>query len=235
MSIANALYQLQSLDLEISARQARLAEIEAAYGDDRVLRRAQRQVKEVQAALAPQQVQVTNLDLEIKGLDSKTEGAENRLYSGAVTNPKELQDMQEEVASLKRRRAVLEDQMLEVMIAVEEQSAALESAETRLKKLRSRWEADQKALAAEKQALEAELSTLTAERATAWSALDADTQAAYQTLWRRMNGRPVATLNADGVCERCGVAQTTAVVQQVRRGDRKLAYCAGCGRILVAQ
>ncbi len=233
MGKANALYDLQSLDQEIGAKQTRLNEVNAALGNDSPIQKALTHLSQIEAELTPWQTRLTNLDLEIKTLETKTRNAENRLYSGAVNNPKELQDMQEEVASLKRRHAALEDQLLEVMIAVEERTEARKKAETHLKKVKERWAADQEALKSERHALEAELETFTARRAAAWDALDAESRSAYQSLWARMHGQPVAVLKTDGSCSRCGVTQTTAAVQQVRRGDG-LVNCAGCGRILVA-
>jgi predicted nucleic acid-binding Zn-ribbon protein len=63
--------------------------------------------------------------------------------------------------------------------------------------------------------------------------LDAESQSAYQALWKRTHGQPVAVMTSTGSCARCGVTQTTAAAQQVLRGDG-LVTCGGCGRILVA-
>ncbi|MCZ7542808.1 MAG: hypothetical protein M5R40_04390 [Anaerolineae bacterium] len=134
MGKANALYELQSLDLEIGAKKARLSDVNGALGDERPVQKAQAQLAKIEADLRPLQTRHTDLELEIKTLETKARTAEDRLYSGAVTNPKELQDMQSEVASLKRRRAALEDQLLEVMIQVEEQTAARKKAAARLEK-----------------------------------------------------------------------------------------------------
>ncbi len=50
----------------------------------------------------------------------KIEQTEATLYGGKVRNPKELQDLQNEAAALKRYLAVLEDRQLEQMIALED-------------------------------------------------------------------------------------------------------------------
>lgn len=234
MSKAGPLYDLQSLDHQISARRARLREIDAALGDDLPIRKAEQRLAKAKADLTPWQTRVTDLDLEVKGLDDKAGAAEKRLYSGAVTNPKQLQDMQEEVASLKRRRAALEEGLLEAMIQVEAHTEAQQEAQSRLEKIKKRWASEQAALKAEKRTLEAELESLAARRAATWNALDPDSQAAYQALWDRTQGQPVATLDKEGNCSRCGVTQNTAVAQRARRGDT-LEHCEGCGRILAVR
>ena len=50
----------------------------------------------------------------------KIEQTENSLYGGAVSNPKELQDLQMEAESLKRHLQTLEDRLLEVLLEQEE-------------------------------------------------------------------------------------------------------------------
>ena len=231
MGRANALYRLQSLDLEIEAKRARLAEVNSALGADQAVQEAQGKLARAGAELTPWETRVTNLELEIKSLNAKAQRTDKRLYGGRVTNPKELQDMQDELASLKRRHAKLEDQLLEAMIEVEERKAARAQAQANLEQVKARWAVAQGDLGREKRELEAMLKELTARRATAWAALDPEGQTIYNALRPKMRGQPVAVLK-DGVCSRCGMAQTTAVVQQVRHGDG-LAKCSGCGRILV--
>jgi predicted nucleic acid-binding Zn-ribbon protein len=231
MSRASALYRLQSLDLGTEAKRARLAEVNTALGADQAVKEAQATVDRARAELTPWETRVTDLELEIKSLNSKAQSTDKRLYSGRVTSPKELQDMQDELASLKRRHARLEDQLLEAMIEVEERRADRERAEANREQVKASWAAEQGDLGHEKRELEAALKELAACRATAWAALDADSQSVYNTLRPKMRGQPVALLK-DGSCSRCGMAQTTAVVQQVRRGDG-LTRCSACGRILV--
>ena len=61
---------------------------------------------------------------EIDTVDRKRISGEKRLYSGTVTNTKELQDLQDEGVALKRRIVALEDRQLEAMIAQEDAETA---------------------------------------------------------------------------------------------------------------
>jgi predicted nucleic acid-binding Zn-ribbon protein len=233
MSQSSALYHLQSLDLQIAETRAYLGEVNAALGSDEVVRKAQARLDKAEAALAPWQTRVKDLELEIQTLTNKAQQTEKRLYSGSVSNPKELQDMQDEVASLKRRRAQLEDNLLEAMIHVEEGRETQAKAVKKLERTKKRWAAGQVDLAKEKETLEASLAALETDRGDAWGALEAASQKAYDSMKPRMAGRPVAMLK-DGVCSMCGMRQTTSVVQHVRRGDG-LTKCAGCGRVLALE
>src|SRR4029077_9852420 len=52
---------------------------------------------------------------EVDTLVQKIKAESGRLYSGVVSNAKELQDISREVEALKRRKSVLEDNDLDVM------------------------------------------------------------------------------------------------------------------------
>src|SRR6266849_2132570 len=119
MSRAASLLQLQGIDLEMDAKRMRLRAIEAALGDDPVVQKAQRDLVDAQAQLHTARVATQNLEFDSQNLGEKIAEVDGRMYSGAVSNPKELQDLQNEVTSLRRRRQVLEEKQFEALLASE--------------------------------------------------------------------------------------------------------------------
>lgn len=231
MNQAQALYQLQKFDQDISQRKSRLAEIEALLGEDTRVRAAGQTLAQAETDLAPWRAQAADLDLEIRSVTAKAEAVEQRLYSGAVSNPKELQDMQEEIASLKRRRARLEDDLLEAMIAVETGQQTLDEARADLEQTTAQWERDQHDLLAEQAALEQQIAAQREQRAALKTEIAPQNLEIYKRLFRTRQGQVVAPLQ-DSNCQTCGVGQTTKTVQEVRQA-RELVTCENCGRILV--
>ncbi len=65
------------------------------------------------------------LEDEIASLTDKATNTDKLLYGGTVSNPRELQAMQDEIAALKRRIGQLEDRELELMEAAEPLDARL--------------------------------------------------------------------------------------------------------------
>ena len=59
------------------------------------------------------------LEDEIASIAQQAAQADKQLYAGTTNNPRELQAMQDDIESIKRRIAKLEDQELEVMEAIE--------------------------------------------------------------------------------------------------------------------
>ncbi len=231
MNQAQALYHLQTLDLAIAERRARLAEVESQLGVDEQVRAAEQTLTAAQAALTPWRNRVRDLELEIKSLGEKAATVEKRLYSGAISNPKELQDMQEEIASLRRRRAKLEDDLLEAMIAVENGQAACDEAARHVEWAQSAWSSEQQDLHREHAQLQQALADLRAQREAALCNISSESLTEYNALRPRKQGQAVAEL-VENTCKRCGVSQTSIKVQQVRQGHT-LVHCDNCGRILV--
>ncbi len=231
MNQAQALLQLQTVDLAINEHRSQLADVQARIGDRSAPEAAAAALQQAKARLAPWQRQASDLELQIKGLSSRLAEAEQRLYGGSVRNPKELQDLQEETASLKRRRANLEDQLLDVMVEIEASQAACEEAARRLDQTQAEWEASQAEYRRQREVLEHILAGLQEQRAAASQGVEAESLATYRRLLPGKRGYVVAPL-IDNLCKACGSTQTSTIVQQVKLG-RGLVYCVNCGRILV--
>src|SRR6266540_2065940 len=61
----------------------------------------------------------TKLDDEVQSLKARAAQADKQLYSGTTNNPRELQALQDDIASIQRRISRVEDDELEVMEALE--------------------------------------------------------------------------------------------------------------------
>jgi predicted nucleic acid-binding Zn-ribbon protein len=166
-------------------------------------------------------------------LNAKITSVEERLYSGRVTNPKELANLQKEVSYLKRRRGELEDRQLEAMVEVEEHEAEVDSKKASLAQIEAEWSQTQKRLTEERSELEESLAHLKKERVKLEKTIGAEDLAMYGELRSRKGGQAVALLKG-GVCQACRVTLPTSQVQQVHVGD-SLSFCSSCQRILCAE
>lgn len=230
MTDTSLLHRLQSIDSGVDVKQARLDEINALLGENQEVQAAIERLETAEKSLQAAQAQVNDLELEIASLDEKTQTATDRLYSGSVTNPKELQDMEQELEALGRRREALEDQLLEAMATLEDVQEQAEIAGGNLKDVESKWADNQGDLVGEKKELEAALEDLSSKRESVLAEVDNGTLETYESLRSQRRGLAVATVK-DGVCTACGVAPTSSVLQKARHGDSN-ARCPTCGRIL---
>jgi predicted nucleic acid-binding Zn-ribbon protein len=170
---------------------------------------------------------------EIEQVRTRRARDENHLNSGAVTQPKQLEELQHEVATLTRRQSDLEDGELEVMERAETAQAELD----RLTGERDRLLADQDAAAAARDQayvdIDAELARTTAERDALAPTFPADLLALYEKLRADNGGVGVGAIER-GRCGGCRLDLMNneksdirgAAVDDVLRHDE-------CGRIMV--
>lgn len=230
MSQTLHLYQLQSLDSEIDQTRQRLKEVAAQLGESEALQQAKASVEKAEANLRKAQVQLQNLDLELKSLTGKISNEEKKLYGGKVSSAKEAANLQEEVASLKRRQSDREEHVLEAMVKVDEAEAGLERAKAQLAATQTAWATDQHDLIQERDTLKQKLADLINHRPVITQNVPATDLNLYEKLRPKKAGRPVAHVK-NGVCQGCGVEVPNNLVRQARAGG-ELVYCSTCGRIL---
>jgi hypothetical protein len=233
MNRSQLLYRLQTIDLEIDNGKRRLEEVEAGLGESEELRQARRALQKAKDELNRWRTTLRDLELEAKSLTAKITSVEERLYSGRITNPKELANLQNEVSYLKRRRGDLEDRQLEAMVEVEEHEAEVDSKKANLAQIEAEWSQTQKRLTEERSELEERLAHLKKERVKVEGMIGAEDLALYGELCSRKGGRAVALLKGE-VCQVCMVTLPTSRVQQARSGN-SLSFCSSCQRILYAE
>ncbi len=231
MTQAEALFHLQEIDLQLLQAQKRLNEIATALLDNKIILEAKTQVEAAQKALTPQQTKARNLELEIQSASEKIRLTDQQLYSGKVRNPKELQEMQQEIQSLKNRTRELEDVLLETMLNVENAETVLSEKQADLQQLTNQSENEQRHLIDEQKKLHSDIKSLQQKREGALPPITPDSLKIYNTMRPRKNNQPIALL-VNGSCSVCRVEQDMAVISEVRKA-LKFIPCASCGRLLV--
>ncbi len=229
MSRVSKLLRLQNLDQELDEKTKRLHEIDQRLASDPATVAARTERDTEQAKFSALRAALRERELEAKGADARIKELEQRLYGGRVMNPKELEGIEKEVQMLKRQRSGLDDQLLELMDAVDQAQSRLNASTDSLTRAEGARAEDVERLSQEREKLAVRLTALAAEREDVRKNLDVDTLKVYDNL-RRKTGRAVAPLHRDA-CSICGVAVPTGHVQRVRAGN-ELVFCSGCGRIL---
>jgi predicted nucleic acid-binding Zn-ribbon protein len=227
------LYHLQCTDSEFDRLTRRLREIKASLGETEELRQARADLQAAEKTLNRRRARLRHLELENASLADKLKANEQRLYGGAVRNPKELTGLQGENEYLQRRKSQLEDVILEVMIEVEENQEQAHSAQEHLTQIEEQWRAEQEQLTTERAELQASLPALSEKRQALRAAIPADDLGVYDDLRQRKGGQAVALLK-EGTCQGCQVSLPSSKAQRVRQGE-VLVFCGSCDRILYAR
>lgn len=224
------LYALQETDLAIEAARAALADIESHLGEAEELVAARERVGERRDEVRAAEKRFKEQEFQADEVTRKIEPLEKKLYEGSVRNPKELEDLQQDIESLKRRRGQLDDQALGAMEALEEAQQALRGAQLELEELERSLGEEQVQLHDRKQALERELSELEARRLEQAPEVDPSLMPLYGRLAAAKQGRAVAKV-VGGACQGCRISLPMNLIQRARAG-REVVQCSSCERIL---
>jgi uncharacterized protein len=232
MSAALGLYRLQQIDSQMDQARTRLEAIRQVLENDVELRSATENASSAESALKEAESTQRQAELEVQSQRIKIEQAESSLYGGNVRNPKELQDLQQDIVSLKKHLSTLEDRLLESMLATETAASKVSEAKTSLSKVESRLGNQTQDLSAEREILSHKLDSLNSERKAVISPIDSKLIENYESLRRERRGIAVTLVN-DGACGGCGSTLTPGQ-QQTARSSKELFRCPTCGRILFA-
>lgn len=230
MNQAFHLYRLQQIDSQIDQIDQRLAELERLLSGDEAVQNASRQADETGRALEKSRETLKEAEFAVHEQALKIEQAENTLYSGKVRNPKELQDLQKDIASLRKHLGVLEDRQLESMLAAETAEAGDEEARAQLAQAQAAFSEQSAGWRGQREQMLRTRERLSAERAPALSLVTDEARTLYDRLRQRKNGVAVTSV-ADGSCVVCGATIRPSEVQAARAAQ-DLSYCSTCGRIL---
>lgn len=168
---------------------------------------------------------------EIELLETKLAREEQRMFSGAVSNPKELSALQAEVEMLKNKRSGLEDQLLEAMESRDTAATTV----SKLENERSETAGIVEELSATVEQLtgdiDSELASHTAQRESLAAEIPQDLVALYEKLRAEKHGVGAAALEG-GVCLGCHTKLPAVEVERVR-SEGGLQRCDNCRRILI--
>jgi predicted nucleic acid-binding Zn-ribbon protein len=232
MSRASSLHRLQELDLGLARSRKRIDEIRLVIEDDEAVvqtREVLDGAKETQSVMSSEH---SRAEHAVASQRSKIEQTEKTLYSGTVRNPKELQDRQQEAESLKRYLVVLEDRLLDAMIALEDSEQKVQAASGKLAEAEELFNSTHAELTAELEELKSEIARLETEHDAALADVGTDDLQLYNALREKIGGHVLA-LAQDGSCSICGVDLSSSEFQSIRTSDN-LIRCRQCGRILYA-
>ncbi len=228
--IAGALYQLQQLDLELERFVGEQQAIASALQGNSNLQKLRKEYDIAQQQLRQGLQAQKEAEWANEDLNRRLSVQEHRLYSGAVTNPKELQSLQQEVQRLRAQQSRQEEVTLEVMDAAESlQEVAGHKAEA-LQQAEDAWAQESATMVTRRDQLEVRRQETEAKRKQLAASIDAALLSRYEALRRTKQGRAISKVEQNS-CQWCRVILTPSELQHVRM-SAELQTCSNCGRIL---
>ena len=228
MTITRQLHHLQEMDSALDLNLKALREASGRIGESEEVRKVKIELDSGLKRLEELNKEQHATEWQTDDLKAKIAVAEESLYSGRITNPKELSGLQQDVSSLKTRSGHLEDRTLEFMEQIEETQDAVAGLKANLETLEARWHKEQEELTLEVERLKTVISELESRRKLLLSDVDSETVDIYEGL-RKQKGQAVVRVE-QGICGGCRISLSVSELQRAKGGS--LVQCSSCGRIL---
>ncbi|MBM2809465.1 MAG: hypothetical protein HW416_224 [Chloroflexi bacterium] len=225
----DAVWSLQDIDSRAEAALTTAEQLRSQIGVRGALDEREAEIQLAEAALRVLAAEQRDLELKAEERRAKIATDEGKLYGGRVTNPKELQDIEHEVAQDRRQLSPIEDRLLEILDESETASEQIRRLQSALAAATRSWEQEQELARARLASAESTVRELQEGRGTALKAIDPAFLPSYETL-RRQKGTAVARVG-QRTCQACRVTLTPVQEQRARQGN-DLIMCHSCGRIL---
>ena len=236
MADLHRLLDVQDRDVtldQLRHRRDTLADRAALASGEAALAALDRELATVQAQLHEIELAQKTLEDEVAGLDAKSDAETKKLNSGAITAPREIQALSDEVDALARRKRTLEDREIELMEQAEPLTERVEHLSGQRATTLAEVERLRAAVAEQEAAIDADASRVRTEREAAAAELDADLLSRYEKLRAKLGGVAVARLQGD-LCTGCHVSLPAVELDQLRHAPADaIVTHEECGRILV--
>ena len=224
------LFRLQTIDSKIDSINNRLTEIALILQNKDLIHKAEEDKISAEQILIAEQKTIEKITDEIEKKRIKKEESESALYSGKVSNPKELQDLESEIQSLKKIIHELEEKAFNQLIVIEEVEKEYKNASTLLQETKSSYETSKSILISEIESLENQRINMEPERDSLRAQLSTTDLKMYEDLRKEKSGLAISILDGD-CCSACG-AMLTPSQKQEARSAQFLFTCPSCGRII---
>lgn len=234
MDQGQTLLQLQDADIEIRRAEKQLDELPVK----RKILETRRKAKEVGELKAKAELLVSKLERQMAANEDETsqvsdkiDAEQDKVMSGDITNPKEVQAITREMDALRRRKEKLEMENLALMERVEKARLQIGKIEVALQQLATQEAKQTEEFRAAGGELQTNLDSARARRDELATALEAGLLERYESIATAKGGLGAASLNAT-VCTACRMELPAQQLEALRTGPQ-IGVCPACHRLLV--
>lgn len=222
------LYKLHEIDLALHRIKKQAGDVEEGKKLQAIALKAKSEFEAASKAFHDKHAEQRDLELASEQISDKIKSIEKQLFSGSVTNPKEIEALETQKKGLIANRSATDDKILPLLDevpALQKRAAETKSAAEKAVKTFQDWKAHAEA---NRTKLEQQYKTVAAQRPEIVKTISATLLAKYEAI-RAKYTIGIATISGRN-CTECGSPVPEMVMTQLN--DDKIVTCEGCQRIL---
>lgn len=234
MAVIPILFRLQEIETRLNA----LQRIEQDLSRDSNMLALEELAKEIRSRLADRTQKTSEnkkiqkkLELECQRCLEHYRQEETLLYSGKISNPRELEQIQQKMGEYRQLQDKLEMEILSLLEVDEKLNSEIADLEARLTRCMKELTDRQKINGEKKLELQLEREQLHIELEAITPQIPVEWMARYRKIADSHRGIGIAQLKGN-VCGACHVSLSDSLLKKVKQGDDCLYFCENCGRII---
>ncbi len=226
----DALFELQQIDSAIAELEGDLAGLDDGSGLRTQLAEAEEELRRRQGTHNENYGTQQKKEADLEKTDQKLKQLMDKAYGGVVSNPKELETLEQEIAAVTRAKDRLENELLELFDVVDEQNRATQGQEELVADLRGQLDETVRTYETERERITAQIATLQGDRAKLHEVIEPDSLRKYEHIRERCANLAVVAIE-DKMCSGCRVGLPIVQIRRVSEGSG-LEQCENCLRLL---
>ncbi|MCW5939998.1 MAG: hypothetical protein KF884_10230 [Fimbriimonadaceae bacterium] len=225
-----ALYKLSLVDAALYELKQRAGHLDVGREELVTIKKLQAEAEAGKSGVAKQQAAVTkDLEFQSETLRERLKRLDKDLYGGSVVNPREVEQIEEEMATLKSQIEAIDNQLLDLYEAQPALDAARQEESKEIEELKRAAARKQAMAKKEHESLQAAYRSKAAERAPLVAKVPQPLLDTYERLREKL-GLGLATVTDQQRCGQCGMHVPEKAMDMIVQ-DR-IVQCEQCRRIL---
>ena len=224
------LYRLHLIDVGILEIRKKAASLEAGKKLQADLDTFTKHFKSVESAYHKVHAEQKDIELSNQQIDDKVKAIDKLIFSGSVTNAKEVEAYETQKKSLAKQKEANEDRLLSVWDDVALAEKDLKKEQATLDTQTATFDEWKRKAVIFKGQLEAKYRELSEKRPSALQGIDPILIAKYEASKKQHHGIGVAIVTKQQTCEECGTKVSDKSIESIK--DDRIVNCEECHRIL---
>lgn len=224
-----ALYELQQIDIDLGKTQKAKSNLDDGSAKRHQVAAVRAKFDRADKLYHEATAEMQDKELNLKSTEAKQKTFHDKMYSGKVSNPKELESMEKEIEMLGRQKGTLEERILELMDIIETRKAAIATASVVVDGYEAELAALTEKVKGETDILNDRIQQLTADREKALANVAPVLLKRYEAMRARL-GVAVSRIEAAS-CTACHTQITSGLMNALRNAE-DIQTCENCSRII---
>ena len=230
MDSIKSMFDLQKIDSKLDKLKNNVLKIDGEMADNSDLQIVQNKINNATSKLSEIEKLKRQSENKLSEINQKSASIEKQLYDGSISNPKELEAIENSRGFLNEENSIEENKLLKIMLYQDEFHKKLKEGSSTINNIKTQINIKKEKFSKIKSETEIEISKLITKRERLEKKIHKNHLSKYEVLRKTKNGLAIAKVEKN-TCQGCRIALTTTELQKIIQ-LKDLIQCKMCNRIL---